>query len=61
MFKRFRDPHYFLWLFAFAWAACFLILLINDGIEQNPALMILALMELVIHAIWILLDRRWKK
>lgn len=61
MRKRFRDPHSLLWCFAFGWAVCFLVLLMNDGLDRNPALMILALIELVIHGIWILLDRPWKK
>lgn len=59
MHMRFRGPHSLLWFFAFAWAVCFLLLLVNDGTEQNPVLMILALTELAIHAVWILLDRRY--
>jgi hypothetical protein len=59
--KRVWTLHSLLWYFAFGWAVCFLALLINDGMDQNPALMILALTELVIHAVWILLDRPWKK
>lgn len=59
--KRVWTLHNLLWLFAFGWAVCFLVLLINDGMDQNPALMMLALTELVIHAVWILLDRPWKK
>ena len=59
--KRVWGLHRLLWYFAFGWSVCFLVLLINDGMDQIPALMILALTELVIHAVWILLDRPWKK
>ena len=54
---HFQGPHRLLWCFASAWAVCFFLLLVNDGTEQNPVLMILALTELAIHAVWILLDQ----
>ena len=50
--------HIFLWCAAVAWAIVLLVLLAADGLEQNPALMILAAVELLIHLVWILLDRR---
>ena len=56
---HFQGPHRLLWCFAFAWAVCFFLLLVNDGTEQNPVLMILALTELAIHAVLILRDQRY--
>ena len=50
--------HFLLWCLLFSWTVVLLILVINDGIEQNPALMLLVATEMVLHAVWILIDRR---
>lgn len=52
------ELHFMLWCLLFSWTVALLILVINDGVEQNPALMLLVATEMVIHLVWILLDRR---
>lgn len=50
--------HFLLWCLLFSWTVALLVLVINDGFEQNPALMLLVAIEMVLHAVWILIDRR---